>query len=65
MRSHRGAWVGWPGAPDEELEPFANDGLQLIPVAQSATEVEQYYEGFSNATLADLPRRDRPAGVPS
>ena len=51
MRSHRGAWVGWPGAPDEELEPFANDGLQLIPVAQSATEVEQYYEGFSNATL--------------
>ena len=50
MRSHRGAWVGWPGAPDEELEPFANDGLQLIPVAQSATEVEQYYEGF-NATF--------------
>ena len=37
---------GLAGSPDEELEPFANDGLQLIPVAQSATEVEQYYEGF-------------------
>ena len=51
MRRHQGAWVGWPGAPDEELEPFTNDGLQLIPVTQSALEVEQYYEGFSNATL--------------
>src|SRR3712207_7598883 len=20
MRSHEGAWVGWPGAPDEEFE---------------------------------------------
>ena len=51
MHSHQGAWVGWVGAPDEELEPFVNDGLELVPVRLSATEVEEYYEGFSNATL--------------
>jgi trehalose 6-phosphate synthase len=54
MRSHEGAWVGWPGAPDEHLEPFVNDGLQLVPVPLSAEEVAEYYEGFSNATLWPL-----------
>src|SRR5919112_4586164 len=51
MRSHKGAWVGWPGAPDEHLEPFSHDGMDLVPVFQSTAEVEEYYEGFSNATL--------------
>jgi trehalose 6-phosphate synthase len=51
MHRQRGAWVGWPGAPDEELEPFVHDGLELVPVQLSATEVKEYYEGFSNATL--------------
>jgi trehalose 6-phosphate synthase len=54
MRSHHGAWVGWHGAPDEELEPFENDGLQLVPVPLSDQEVEDYYEGFSNGTLWPL-----------
>jgi trehalose 6-phosphate synthase len=54
MRSHHGAWVGWPGAPDEELEPFENEGLQLVPVPISAAEVAAYYEGFSNDTLWPL-----------
>lgn len=54
MRAHDGAWVGWHGAPDEELAPFENDGLQLVPVPLSAAEVEEYYEGFSNATLWPL-----------
>src|SRR5215207_1990227 len=51
MRRHKGAWVGWPGSPDEELEPFPHDGMDLVPVFQSTTEVAEYYEGFSNATL--------------
>lgn len=54
MRSHDGAWVGWHGAADEELEPFENGGLQLVPVKLTAEEVRDYYEGFSNATLWPL-----------
>ena len=54
MRSRKGTWIGWAGAPDEELEPFEEDGMSLHPIAQSAREVELYYEGFSNATLWPL-----------
>ncbi|HEX5383315.1 MAG TPA: trehalose-6-phosphate synthase, partial [Propionibacteriaceae bacterium] len=54
MHTRRGAWVGWHGAADEKLEPFEDDGLALVPVPLSTTEVEQYYEGFSNATLWPL-----------
>ncbi|MCG5213943.1 trehalose-6-phosphate synthase [Streptosporangium sp. KLBMP 9127] len=54
MQRRDGAWLGWHGAPDEQLEPFENDGMHLIPVPLSATEVELYYEGFSNATLWPL-----------
>ena len=58
MRSHRGAWVGWPGSSgdgnDSLTEPFEHNGLRLVPVPLSAEEVELYYEGFSNATLWPL-----------
>ncbi|MEV4563793.1 trehalose-6-phosphate synthase [Nonomuraea sp. NPDC049419] len=54
MQRRHGAWAGWHGAPDEKLEPFEQDGMNLIPVPLSAREVELYYEGFSNATLWPL-----------
>ncbi|ALE75777.1 trehalose-phosphate synthase [Pseudonocardia sp. EC080610-09] len=54
LRAREGAWVGWPGVPDVEVEPFAEDGLSLFPVRLSAQEVEDYYEGFSNGTLWPL-----------
>ncbi|MGE3286816.1 MAG: trehalose-6-phosphate synthase [Pseudonocardia sp.] len=54
LRSRDGAWVGWPGVPDAEVEPLVEDGLQLHPVTLSAKDVEDYYEGFSNATLWPL-----------
>lgn len=54
MRRRGGAWIGWHGAADEKLKPFTHDGLQLVPVSLSASEVEEYYEGFSNATLWPL-----------
>jgi trehalose 6-phosphate synthase len=54
LRSRRGAWVGWPGLADAQAEPFEDDGLRLYPVTLSADEVENYYEGFSNATLWPL-----------
>ena len=54
LRSREGAWVGWPGLADADVEPLVEDGLQLHPVRLSAQEVEEYYEGFSNATLWPL-----------
>ncbi|NBH03535.1 trehalose-6-phosphate synthase [Amycolatopsis sp. SID8362] len=54
LRSRKGAWVGWPGVPDVDVEEFDDDGLVLHPVSLSADEVRDYYEGFSNATLWPL-----------
>lgn len=54
LRSRKGAWVGWPGVPDEDVEPFEDDGLKIFPARLSATELRDYYEGFSNGTLWPL-----------
>jgi trehalose 6-phosphate synthase len=54
MQRGSGAWVGWHGAADEELESFEHEGLALAPVPLSSSEVEEYYEGFANATLWPL-----------
>jgi trehalose 6-phosphate synthase len=54
MRSAGGAWVGWVGAPDEQVAPFDHDGIHIVPVALSALDVQEYYEGFSNDTLWPL-----------
>ncbi|MEU1970254.1 trehalose-6-phosphate synthase [Microbacterium sp. NPDC019599] len=54
MRRADGAWVGWPGQPDVEVEPFEFEGTHLVPVALSAEEIENYYEGFSNDTIWPL-----------
>lgn len=54
MAESDGAWVGWHGAADEQLEPFDHADMHLVPVPLSGQEVEDYYEGFSNATLWPL-----------
>ncbi|MDO3650522.1 alpha,alpha-trehalose-phosphate synthase (UDP-forming) [Nocardia mangyaensis] len=54
LRSNKGAWVGWAGVPDVEVEPIIEDGLELYPVPLTSQEVEDYYEGFSNGTLWPL-----------
>ena len=54
LRSRKGAWVGWPGVPDVEVEEFSDDGLILHPVSLTSDDVREYYEGFSNATLWPL-----------
>lgn len=66
LQTHNGAWVGWAGAGDIPMEPFTDDGLHLHPVDLSRREIEDYYEGFANATLWPLyhdlvvkPRYDR------
>ncbi|HEY1105206.1 MAG TPA: bifunctional alpha,alpha-trehalose-phosphate synthase (UDP-forming)/trehalose-phosphatase [Agromyces sp.] len=54
MRAADGAWIGWAGVADREFEPFDNDGISIIPVPLSESELEEYYEGFSNDTLWPL-----------
>jgi trehalose 6-phosphate synthase len=54
MRAQHGAWVGWPGVPGEVGDPFDSDDMHLVPVALSACEVENYYEGLANGTLWPL-----------
>lgn len=54
MRNADGAWVGWVGQPDLDIEPFEIDGTNLVPVRLSAEDVELYYEGFSNDTIWPL-----------
>lgn len=54
MKARGGAWVGWHGAPDEQVAPFEHDGFLVKPVPLSTQEVQEFYEGFSNATLWPL-----------
>lgn len=54
MRAADGAWVGWAGQADLDLEPFDNEGIRIVPVPLSERDIEQYYEGFSNDTLWPL-----------
>jgi len=54
VQSTGGAWVGWAGQPDLEIEPFEFDGVHLVPVALSSEDIAQYYEGFSNDTIWPL-----------
>ncbi|KAA0961181.1 trehalose-6-phosphate synthase [Microbacterium sp. ANT_H45B] len=54
MRTAHGAWVGWPGQPDVHLDRFEINGIDLVPVALSAEEVADYYEGFANDTIWPL-----------
>jgi trehalose 6-phosphate synthase len=54
LRANEGTWIGWPGGEEQDLEPFEFDGLDLVPMTMSAEEIENFYEGFSNATLWPL-----------
>ena len=54
MRMRQGAWVGWHGAAGRRAGtvPAQRSRARTGPV--SALEIEEYYEGFSNATLWPL-----------
>ncbi|CAN5387578.1 N/A [soil metagenome] len=54
MREADGAWVGWGGQPDLELEPFDWDGIRIVPIKLSDDDLKNFYEGFSNDTLWPL-----------
>jgi len=54
MRANDGAWIGWPGGTETDLEPFVDDGMSLVPISLSEEEIEDFYEGFANGTLWPL-----------
>lgn len=54
LRSRNGCWVGWPGVADRDIAPFTHDGLRIHPVRLGETDIEGFYEGFSNSTLWPL-----------
>jgi trehalose 6-phosphate synthase len=54
MRENDGTWIGWPGGTEQDLHPFEDDGLQLVPMTMTAQEIREFYEGFANATLWPL-----------
>ncbi|GAB77844.1 trehalose 6-phosphate synthase [Austwickia chelonae] len=51
MRGREGAWVGWAGDAGDAPDPFEDGGMYLVPVALTAEDVADYYEGLSNDTL--------------
>ncbi len=51
MRANDGTWVGWPGGTESGLKPFDHEGMHLVPMTMNAQEIEEFYEGFSNATI--------------
>ncbi|MFL6122505.1 trehalose-6-phosphate synthase, partial [Actinophytocola sp.] len=54
LQRNSGAWVGWPGVADVDVDKFTENGIWLHPVKLTAEEVRLYYEGFSNGTLWPL-----------
>lgn len=58
-KSGNNIWLGWPGFHDFREEEKENITLQLkadnmAPVFLTQTDVEKYYEGFSNRTVWPL-----------
>ena len=41
MRANDGTWIGWPGGTDQDLEPFEDDGMNLVPLSMTAEEIEK------------------------
>jgi len=54
MREAGGAWIGWSGDAGPAAGAFTADGLQMVGLGLSETEVRHFYEGFCNATLWPL-----------
>ncbi len=54
MREAGGVWIGWSGDAGPAPGMFEADGLHLVGLGLSETEVRRFYEGFCNATLWPL-----------
>lgn len=55
-------WIGWPGIPSDdlttedrqEITTHLMDNYSCIPVFQTAQQIADFYEGYSNDTLWPL-----------
>src|SRR5215813_14477042 len=59
LRERGGTWIGWPGIPgeipDEPLAEATRDaGYNVVPVALSETERDEFYYGYSNEVIWPL-----------
>jgi len=59
LQGQRAMWIGWSGRLSEDGEPTPGlpselDGVLIDEVPQSADDVRDYYEGFSNGALWPL-----------
>jgi alpha,alpha-trehalose-phosphate synthase [UDP-forming] len=54
LQSTDSTWIGWTGSPCDVPEPFTLDGIRNTPVALTAGEIRDYYEGFANRTIWPL-----------
>jgi trehalose 6-phosphate synthase len=54
LQNRNGLWIGWPGTSDYDAPPTTYEGIRLKAVDISDEEYENFYLGFSNATLWPL-----------
>ncbi len=54
LAGQHGTWVGWAGGVGDGPEPFELDDIRLHPVPLTAADLENYYEGQSNACIWPL-----------
>jgi trehalose 6-phosphate synthase len=54
LQSRNGLWIGWLGVSEHGDPPLTYEGIRLKAVSISAPEYENFYLGFSNATLWPL-----------
>src|SRR5262249_50551404 len=54
MATHSGAWVRWDGGTGGVPPTLPDLSVSLRPIGLSASQLRQYYHGFSNATLWPL-----------
>src|SRR6202451_1882017 len=54
LQNRNGLWIGWPGTSDYDKPPTNYEGIRLKAVDISDEEYENFYLGFSNATLWPL-----------
>ena len=65
MRANDGVWMGWPGGTEQDLEPFEDDGLALVPDVDDRRGHRGPLRGvLQRHAVAALPRPGGQAGVP-
>lgn len=54
LQNRNGLWIGWSGSSERQETPANYEGIRLKAVDISSDEFDDFYLGFSNATLWPL-----------